>query len=133
MEIFFNETKMFLLTYKIEILIFIIFLVILFILYLMRSKSIVKKLIIEVISESEEYLNNEKGQAKIDLIEIKLKEKINLLPFYLKVFINKFITKYYIVTVIEKLLNTVQDAFDPNAEDVDIKGNEEIKKKNRDI
>lgn len=129
MEIFFNETKMFLLTYKIEILIFIISLVILFILYLMRSKSIVKKLIIEVISESEEYLNNEKGQAKIDLIEIKLKEKINLLPFYLKVFINKFITKYYIVTVIEKLLNTVQDAFDPNAEDVDIKGNEEIKKK----
>lgn len=128
-----NNLKLFIETYKTESIIVLLSILLLIILYFFRSKSIVKKLIVEIINESEKYLNSETGQNKITFIETKLSEKIKLLPFYIRIFIEKFITRHYIVTIIEKVLNEIQDAFDPNAKDIDIKGNEEIKKKRIDI
>lgn len=124
-----NNLKLFIDMYKTEFIIVLVSILILIVLYFFRSKSIVKKLIVEVINESEKYLNSETGQNKITFIETKLSEKIKKLPFYLRIFIEKFITKYHIITLIEKTLNELQDVFDEEAEDVDIIGNEDIKKK----
>lgn len=117
------------LNYKIEVACLIIFIIFVILFYRLRTKKIVQELIVESINEIEEYFNSETGQNKILLVEECLNSKIIKLPFFIRIFVKYFFTKYWIVTTIEKLLNIIQDQFDKGAKDIDIIGNEVVKKK----
>lgn len=121
-----EQITLFLSSHKIESTSVATFIVFILALFFLKRHTIVKKLVLEVINESKEFLNSEIGQSRIDFVETKLQEKVKLLPLYMRLFIGKLITKHYIVTVIENVLNQIQDVFDETAEDIDIKGNEEI-------
>lgn len=116
--------------YKFYVILFLSFIILLFfITYKLKSEIIIKRFILESIKEVETYLNSEIGQNKIDIIEEKLKDKIHKMPIIFRLFFKIFITKYWIVTTIESLLNLIQDQFDEEAKDIDILGNEANKKK----
>ena len=115
--------------YKFYVILFLSFILLFFITYKLKSEIIIKKFILESIKEVETYLNSEIGQNKIDIIEEKLKDKVHKMPIIFRLFFKIFITKYWIVTTIESLLNLIQDQFDEEAKDIDILGNEANKKK----
>lgn len=114
---------------EIEVLILLFFIFIMLFIFNKISKETINKLIIETIKESEKYLNSKKGQERIIYIKDVLQNKISNKPLYLRLILKEFVTEYYIVTFIEKTLNFIQDKIDKNAEDIDIIGNEIIKKK----
>lgn len=115
--------------YKYHIIFVILIIVAICLLYKIRTKDVVRQLIVESIQELEEFLNSNDGQNKLDIIEQRIKEKISTFPFLFRILAKCFCSKYWIVTTIETLLNEIQDVFDESAEDVDIKGNEINKKK----
>ena len=114
---------------EIEVLILLFFIFTMLFIFNKIRKDTINKLIIETIKESEKYLNSKKGQERIIYIKDVLQNKISNKPLYLRLILKEFVTEYYIVTFIEKTLNFIQDKIDKNAEDIDIIGNEIIKKK----
>lgn len=92
-----------------------IIVVILFIIY--RQSKYVIKIVGEAIVEAEKRLNSESGQKRLEYAVEKIEEQ---LPYILK----PLMTKRILVSIIEFMLNFMNDAF-KTGNTVDIKGNDE--------
>lgn len=124
-----NEIFNFFQMHKPEIISVLVFLIIIGILYYYKRKQIIKMLTMQCINEYANYLNTDSGQETLVLIEQYLQAKILALPFFIRIFIKNWFTKFWIVDTIEKIFNAIQDKIDKDAPDIDIIGNEVEKKK----
>lgn len=95
--------------------VFILFLVVL---YVKKSSDIVKKIVLEAITEAECKFNSGEGQQKLEFAVECIRGN---LPFIFRL----FLTKSTLVSIIEGLLNTISHTFNLDKQ-VDIKGNEII-------
>lgn len=82
-----------------------------------RESKYVIKIVGEAIVEAEKKLNSESGQKRLEYAVERIEEK---LPCLLK----PFMTKSILVSIIEFMLNFMNDAF-KTGKIVDIKGNDE--------
>lgn len=89
-------------------------------LYINRKRKFVKDLVKTAVVNAEKSFNSNQGQEKLDFATEYIKSR---LPVILKY----FISKRMIVSMIESTLNKLCDIFEVD-EEVDIIGNEDIKK-----
>lgn len=82
-----------------------------------RESKYVIKLVGDSIVQAEKQLNSEDGQKRLEFAVTQVQQK---LPVILK----PFVTKYMIVSMIETMLNFMNDAF-KLGKTIDIKGNED--------
>lgn len=82
-----------------------------------RQSKYVIKIVGEAIVEAEKKLNSESGQKRLEYAVERIEEQ---LPYLLK----PFMTKRILVSIIEFMLNFMNDAF-KTGKIVDIKGNDE--------
>lgn len=82
-----------------------------------RESKYVIKIVGEAIVEAEKKLNSESGQKRLEYAVERIEDQ---LPYLLK----PFMTKRILVSIIEFMLNFMNDAF-KTGKTIDIKGNDE--------